>query len=392
MIRQWAQRASETLLNQTRPLDVYYRDTFDAYLRPAVQAVTQSLIRITHLHPEDKNLALAEERLVRGEQALIDDITATMQRFLQDQYQRKGRIAERAGNTKTYGVVKAQFTVNKDLPPSLKVGLFRQAKTFPAYVRFGGPGPLVVADTKDNGILSMGIKVMGVPGKKLLDEEQHTQDFLGISCPTFTTPHIVANQVLQREVGRGTPAWYFLNPLKPHWLDAVMQGLYSRLYANPLEVRYFSCVPFLMGEGQAVKFSMTPRLTHKSKLGKLGDDYLRDAMINTLATRGVTYDLSVQLQTDPYRMPIEDASVEWLESVSPFINVATLEIPPQTFNTSQQQAFARSLRFNPWHALAAHRPLGNQNRARKQIYHATAVTRQRINNEPHIEPTGDEVF
>ncbi len=392
MIRVLAQRLTETFMAKTRPLDVYYRDAFDAYCRAPLQAITQSLIRITHLHPADQCLAIAQERRLPNEQQLVDDITASMNRFLEAQYQQTGRIAERAGNTKTYGVVKAEFTVLDSLPKNLKVGLFRQAKTFPAYVRFGGPGPLVVPDPQDNGILSMGIKVMRVPGKKLMDEEQHTQDFLGISCPTFTTPNIQANRILQQEIGRGTPAWYFINPMAPHWLDAIMQGLYARLYANPLEVRYFSCTPFLMGEGQAMKFSMIPRVEKKTKLNKLSDNYLRDAMIKTLKKRSVIFDIAVQLQTDPYRMPIEDASVEWLERESPFINVATLEIPMQTFNSSQQQAFARSLRFNPWHAIAAHRPLGNQNRARYQVYHATAEKRQAINHEPHIEPTGDEQF
>ena len=392
MIRSLAQKLTETLMAKARPLDVYYRDAFDAVCRPPLQAITQSLIRITHLHPADQCLALAQERTLPNEQQLIDDITTSMNRFLAAQYQQTGRVAERAGNTKTYGVVKAQFNVLNNLPKHLKVGLFRQVKSFPAYVRFGGPGPLVVPDPKDNGILSIGIKVMGVPGKKLMDEERHTQDFLGISCPTFTTPNIQANRVLQQEIGRGTPAWYFINPLAPHWLDAIMQGLYSRLYANPLEVRYFSCTPYLMGEGQAVKFSMMPRIDKKTKLGKLSDNYLREAMIKTLKKREVVFDIAVQLQTDPYRMPIEDASVQWLERESPFVNVATLTIPPQTFHSAQQQAFARSLRFNPWHALPAHRPLGNQNRARWQVYQSTAITRQAINGEPHIEPTGDEVF
>jgi hypothetical protein len=392
MIRFLAQRFSETLLSKTRPLDIYYRDAFDEYAKPHLQALTQKLIRATHLHPADQHLAIAEERYLPNEAQMMDDITSTMNRFLESHYQQTGRVAERAGNTKTYGVVKAQFTVNADLPKNLKVGLFKQAKTFPAYIRFGGPGPLVVPDPQDNGILSIGIKVMQVPGKKLMDEEQHTQDFLGISCPTFTTPDLRANRVLQKEIGRNTPAWYFLNPFDPHWLDAAMQGLYSRLYANPLEVRYFSCTPYLMGEGQAVKFSMTPRVDKKSKLNKLGDNYLRDAMVKTLKKRSVIFDLSVQLQLDPYRMPLEDASVEWLETESPFIPVATIEIPKQSFNSQKQHAFARRLRFNPWHAIAAHRPLGNQNRARLQIYHATAATRQAINNETHIEPTGDEQF
>jgi hypothetical protein len=66
-------------------------------------------------------------------------------------------------------------------------------------VRFGGPGPLAPPDPDDNGILSIGIKVMGVPGPKLLEDERETQDFSGISAPTFTTPNVVENLKLQRQ-------------------------------------------------------------------------------------------------------------------------------------------------------------------------------------------------
>jgi hypothetical protein len=55
------------------------------------------------------------------------------------------------------------------------------------------------------------------------------------------------NLELQRQVGRGTPLFYFLNPFDSHVGDMIMQGLYSKLNSSPLEVRYFSCVPYLYG-------------------------------------------------------------------------------------------------------------------------------------------------
>ena len=98
----------------------------------------------------------------------------------------------------------------------------------------------------------------------------------------------------------------------------------------------------------------------------------------------------VQFQTDPHHMPIEDASVQWPEKLSPSIKLARIKIPAQSFDSPEQLAFARNLSYNPWHTLAEHRPLGNQNRARKQIYLETSKFRQQINAEPHIEPTGEE--
>jgi hypothetical protein len=79
--------------------------------------------------------------------------------------------------------------------------------------------------------------------------------------------------------------------------------------------------------------------------------------------------------------------------LSPFVPVATVRVPAQSFESPAQIAFARQLRFNPWHTTAAHRPLGNQNRARRRIYEELAVVRQSLNGEPHVEPTpGAPVF
>jgi hypothetical protein len=115
-------------------------------------------------------------------------------------------------------------------------------------------------------------------------------------------------------------------------------------------------------------------------------------MAATLARGDVAFDFLIQFQTDPRRMPVEDASVDWPESLSPFIPVAQVRIPAQTFDSPAQLAFAGNLSYNPWHSVEAHRPLGNQNRARKALYMALSRLRQEMNHQPHIEPNGDESF
>jgi hypothetical protein len=55
-------------------------------------------------------------------------------------------------------------------------------------------------------------------------------------------------------------------------------------------------------------------------------------------------------------------------------------------------AFAGQLSINPWHGVAQHRPLGNQNRARLRIYQELSRLRQSMNGTPHVEPDGSEVF
>jgi len=122
------------------------------------------------------------------------------------------------------------------------------------------------------------------------------------------------------------------------------------------------------------------------------DNYLREAMAAMLAQCDVEFDFLVQLQTDPHRMPIENASVRWPETVSPFVPAATLRLPRQKFDSPRQLAFAHNLSYNPWHCVPEHRPLGNQNRGRFRIYQELSRLRQSMNDMPHREPTGDESF
>ena len=380
--------AVETLLRASRRLDPYYRDQFDALFREPIVAAAQFLINLTR---DDPVLDIAEEQELPNEQAITRQIIEQMRAFLVKHY--TGEVALRAGNTKTHGLVRATFEVLPDLPDDLQQGIFRTPSTYRSWVRFAGPGPFAPADLDDNGILSMSIKLMGVEGEKLLDDEQSTQDFTGISAPTFTTPNVAENLKLQRHIGNGTPALYFINPLDSHLLDAIMQGVYSRAHANPLELQYYSCVPYLHGEGQAIQYSMRPAAPPQSEIPRRpGPNYLREAMADTLREREVCFDFLVQLQTDPRRMPIENASVIWPRELSPFRKVATLRIPVQEFDSPEQMAFDRHLSFNPWHALPAHRPLGNQNRARKHIYLELSTFRQEMNEDERIEPTGDETF
>lgn len=393
IISRVVERSTSLLINTARRLEPLYRDPFDTWLKPPLEEITQALLR---RRLKDQGLAIAEEKIQPGEETITRTIIDTMNRFLIKEYRDTNTIAERAGNTKTYGLVKASFTVRTDLPANLQVGLFKPGKRYPAYVRFGGPGPRVVPDAKDNGILSIGIKLMAVAGEKLVDDEQFTVDFSGISSPSFTTPNVQENVKLQQQLGRGTPAWYFLNPLDSHLLDMIMQGLYARIHSNPLTLNYYSCVPYLFGsekgKPRAMKFAVFASLKNWKKPDIKRNNFLREAMVDTLAMQSVSFDFAIQFQQDPLKMPIEDASIVWSEQDSPFITVATIDIPKQTFTHPAQDAFARKLTFNPWHTLPELRPLGNQNRARRDIYMATSRMRQKINHETHVEPRGDEVF
>ena len=173
-------------------------------------------------------------------------------------------------------------------------------------------------DIEDVGFVSCAIKLMGVPGPKILDDEKFTQDFISVCTPTFVTPDINANARLQAHVLRGTPVFYFFTTGFSHFLDFLMQGLWNETQTSPLEARYWSCVPYLLGPGQAMMYSVRPKAKTRSRIANLpfgtpSDNYLREAMIKTLSETDVEFDFLVQVQTDPHLMPIEDAGVRWPE-------------------------------------------------------------------------------
>ncbi len=344
---------------------------------------------------KDEGLEIAEERAQPDEEAHLDDIIASFDAQIHRLW--NPGHAERGGNTKTHGIVRSEVTIRDDLPETMRHGIFAEpGRTYAAWVRYAGPGPYVPADIDDVGFMSMSIKLMGVPGPKLLEQEKNTQDFLGISTPTFVTPDTRANAKLQRWSYKNAQIYYFLNFRESHILDSIMQLLWTKTQTSPLEGDYFSCVPYLLGEGQAMQYSFATRRTKRTRVPRLPlrppDNYLRDAMVKTLTEGDWEMEFMVQVQTDAHLMPIENACVHWPENLSPYVPVARVRFPAQRFVSDGQLAFADALRFNPWHSLAEHRPLGNSNRARRTMYWELAKLRQKMNNVEHVEPDGRETF
>jgi hypothetical protein len=380
-----------TLLKVERRFDPFFRPAFDALFQEPLARFIQFLI---NLRRADERLQLAEEKTLSGDEAFLNSIIADMAAYMRAHYTPGGY--ERAGNTKTHGVVRGEFIVRSNLPLEFRKGVLSEPRTFPAWVRFAGPGPAAPPDIDDVGVLSIGVKLMNVPGPKLLEDEKSTQDFTGITTPIFTTPDVRENAKLQALSRKGLPLFYFINPFDSHLLDGIMQGLWARTQTSPLETEYWGCVPYLLGETKAMQYKVRPRSRKRSRVPRLpfrpSDNYLREAMATTLAQHDVEFDFLVQLQTDPHRMPIENASVRWPESLSPFVTVATLRLPQQKFDSPGQLAFADQLSYNPWHCVPEHRPLGNQNRGRFKIYQELSRLRQSMNNTPHREPTGNESF
>jgi len=380
------------LLHIERRLEPLFRRQWNWLFREPTAWTVQYFI---NRQRTDGGLQLAQEKEDPDEKESLDAIIDLMADQMRGHFKPGGY--ERGGNTKTHGILRATVIIRDDLPEHCRRGIFAHPRSYPAYVRYSGPGPDVPADIRDVGFASMAVKLMGVPGEKLMDEEKYTQDFITICTPTFVTPNTRENAKLQYWSLLEMPLYYFINPKDLHLLDALMQSLWNETQYNPLGQRYWSCTPYLLGEGQAMMYSFRPKTKVDTRIsgapfGRVAFNYLRENMIKTLNRKDVEFDLLIQVQTDPFLMPIENAAVRWPEKLSPFIPAATVHIPQQKFDSEAQFEFAKRLKMNPWHCLPEHRPLGNQNRARLRMYYELSKFRQEMNETTHLEPTGDEKF
>ena len=295
-------------------------------------------------------------------------------------------IMRRDAHPKMHGLVKAEFIINANtLDQDLRVGLFKESKSYKAWIRFSNQDGEIKPDI-GRDIRGVAIKLMGVPGEKILTEEkdEETHDFILISTNVFVTKNIEDFDGLIKSITGNLllKLCFFVT----HWrvLWNVLKSM--KKFANPLQIRYFSTTPYLFGK-YAVKYALTPQNNNTDTIPKKpSDDFLRIAMIKQLQNSDVYFDFSVQFQMDVNEMPIEDAGKLWQESKSPFIKVATIRILKQEFNSDDQNKFGENLSFTPWHALPEHRPLGGINRGRKIVYQLISQFRHEFNKTPRKEP------
>jgi hypothetical protein len=266
--------------------------------------------------------------------------------------------------------VEAEFTVLDGLPADHRVGLFAAPGTFPASIRFANA---TSESDRDADVRGMSVRVRGVQGANLTPGAT-TQDFILNSHPVMMVPGTREFlQLLQaNEAGGFRRIAYFLTHVGAARIAAAARST----PACHLDVNYWSTTPYLFGPGRAVKYIASPASPRRSPMPPARTDtYLLDAMRARLADGEALFDVMIQFQTDSRRTPIEDASVEWKRQESPYLPVARIRIPRQSVDDPARVAACEQVAFNPWHCLADHRPLGNMNRARRDIYAAMAAFR-----------------
>ncbi|MEN8174389.1 MAG: catalase [Pseudomonadota bacterium] len=310
------------------------------------------------------------------DRASIEQLVAEMTRRVEalTLAEAENGIIPRFNQPKTVACANAEFRVHGDIPGDLQQGLFARPASYPALLRFANASE---RDDSKKDIRGLSISLSNVAGAALWGEPGR-QDFVLNSYPALfvATPEEFLAFTRARQEDKKLS--FFLNPFDPHLKSLWIAFKARKRHLSPLDIRYWSTVPFSLGEGQAVKYSVTPCSNTTTKEAvDAGENQLRAALKAHLQREAACFEFGVQQQLDPERMPIENASVIWDEEVSPFRTVATITIENQPFDTPEALAACEHSSFNPWQSLPAHRPLGRMNEVRRQLYANAAKLRNR---------------
>lgn len=360
-----------------------------------------------------------------GEDALISGLVADLHRNNQFQYlksrclpkyRRHGRPhAIRDAHAKSCAVLSGELTVHSDLDAALRQGMFAEpGATFDVIARISQTSGAIRSD-QVRGVRGLGLKILGVvgPSGERADARfpDTNQDFVFVTEPAFLfrdaadyakagmrtaraltalpDPGMLAiNRVLRavrrvvKRTGRDLPAKLRVFAEENH---------------HPLRQTFYTAAPVRFGDFVAkLRVAPTPATVAAAVPATIDDghyDAASQAVASYFASKPAEYEVAVQLCTDEVRMPLEDATVEWPEAVSPYRPVATIRFPEQRGYDDALRDFADdALAFNSWRGIAEHRPLGSINRLKLRVYEASSEYRHAKNGVPLLEPRDLSAF
>ena len=316
-----------------------------------------------------------------------------------------GGHAIRSVHAKSHAILQGRLIVDDGLPTTLAQGLFARPGEYPVVMRLSTtPGDIL--DDKVSTPRALAIKVLGVDGPRVEGSEgATTQDFVMVNGPAFgssTAKAFLRNlQLLAKTTDHAPGLKQALSTVLQAAEKAIeaVGGKSSTLISlgghpetNPLGETYFTQVPLRYGD-HVVKLSVAPVSPALTALTDAKVDLedrpngLRDSAVSFFGGQGGEWEVRVQLMRDPESMPIEDAAVVWPEDESPYQRVGRIVVDPQNaWSAERSKAVDDGLAFSPWHALAAHRPLGSVMRARKATYEASKRFRAERNGTTASEP------
>jgi catalase len=326
---------------------------------------------------------------------MLNDLAERMQR-MQDRAREKARkrnpsaALRRGFHAKGIGV-RGKFQVRSDIPVHLQVGLFKPGATYEALVRFSNARGEVLGDlSKDQRGIAVRLKT--ISGESLsAGDDSDIQDFLlsntPISFARNPVQFIEVGEIILEGVAGVIPQLVRKYGFKEarRILGVFLAPVIS---FQPLQTNtYWSRTSYKFGD-YSIRYLLRPSEGMKvlSAVEQLSgvlrsllqgapqkEDYLREKLREGLHAGEVCFDFCIQLFVDEKRTPVEHAFIEWKESDSPPIPIASLVIPKQDLDAGLQQEFER-MALNPWNTRDF-TPLGLINLARKNVYGASASHR-----------------
>jgi hypothetical protein len=287
-------------------------------------------------------------------------------------------VATRVAHVKQHLGVVGELVVNA--PESARVGVFAEpGKRWPLYARFSNGSMFHQSDRLPDP-RGFALKLVGVPGKKLIEGLEHevTQDFLFIDTPAIPFKNADEFMIFLRAAKDGR------SKLLPRAIKTF--GFFKTLGIIGRAVRqkkvesfathaFHTAAPISFGS-TAAKLALFPLASGRSEPFAHGDDYLRDDLTARLRTGPLSWALRAQRFVDEVTTPIENTAVEWS---GPWLELGTLTLPqqdPESVRGKEIVELVNRLSFDPWHAGEEHRPLGAIMRARRATYGASVVGRK----------------
>jgi len=353
--------------------------------------------------PEPVRYTPAVEEVQPDEQETIQGLNETFDTILETTAKEDGH-AVRSVHAKAHAILEGRMVIADGLPPELAQGLFARAGEHKVYLRISTNAGDILPDAISLP-RGLALKVLDVEGERLPGAEGTTQDFIMVNGPVFqakTADKFLGNlKMLAATTNRMEGVKEVMSGvmqsvnkvLSTVGIESTkIQSLGGAPNVDPLGETYYSVTPFRYGDHIA-KFSVAPvapaLLARKGQEIDATDrpDAIRETVRSEMQGIDGVWEFRVQLCRDLEKQPVEDPTVEWNEEEAPFRTVATITVPRQdSWDAARVQAVNERMHFMIWTGLAAHRPLGNINRARREAYLHSTRFRERFNRCPIHEP------
>lgn len=277
----------------------------------------------------------------------------------------------RALHRKQLTAARGTLEVLPDLPRFARHGLFASPGPHDVWVRLSNGGMDRAPDAVPD-IRGFALRVFGVHGESALGNGlAKSQDFTLINQEKFAFARSdeFVDFVAAAANGNGALLKFLIKRYGlfggPARIARMLKTV-SKPFGGFATDALFSSVPMACGP-YAVRVRLTPDHDNGKAIPGATKDWGGDFSAR-LRRHALHWDMQLQPYVSEKLTPIEDASVNWN---SPYTTVARLTLPRQDTASSQGRDLGEKVEasvFDPWQALAEHRPLGDVQRARKVVY------------------------